>query len=339
MTKDIQTNNTAPASVQPKKKRRGASLIERRNRCGWIFILPFLIGIVLIYAAVIYESFIYSFAQYNAIPAIKGGGYSLTWVGFDNFAKQLMATVDDEGKTFIELIFTSFAQQIIDIVIIIMLSLFVAVLLNQKMIGRTAFRAIFFIPVVVGAGIIAKIDSTAGEILAAMSSLEGIDMGAANGGEGSSGLVSAMDVNMLLGSLGLPSTFTDIIITLVENIYEIVNRAGVQMLIFLSGLQSISPAIYESCSIDGATGWETFWKITFPMLSPMILVNAFYTIIDSFTAESNEVMLAIIEISPNGVPSGEQSAAAWTYFGLVIVSLLLVAFLFRNFVFYNRRND
>ena len=115
MTKDIKTNNTAPASVQPKKTRRGASLIERRNRCGWIFVLPFLIGIVLIYAAVIYESFIYSFAQYNAIPAIKGGGYSLTWVGFDNFAKQMMATVDDEGKTFIELIFTSFAQQIIDI--------------------------------------------------------------------------------------------------------------------------------------------------------------------------------------------------------------------------------
>ena len=340
MTKETKMNNSTLASAPAKKKkRRGASLIERRDRLGWVFILPFLIGLVFLYASVIWESFTYSFAKYNTIPAIRGGGYSLTFVGFDNFASQLMKTVDSEGKTFLELIFTSFAAQIIDIIIIIMFSLFIAVLLNQKMIGRTAFRAIFFIPVVVGAGIIAKIDSTAGEILAAMSSLEGIDMGTANGGQGSSGLVSAMDVNMLLGSLGLPSTFTDIIITLVENIYEIVNRAGVQMLIFLSGLQSISPAIYESCSIDGATGWETFWKITFPMLSPMILVNAFYTIIDSFTAESNEVMLAIIEISPNGVPSGEQSAAAWTYFGLVIVSLLLVAFLFRNFVFYNRRND
>jgi ABC-type sugar transport system permease subunit len=340
MTKETKMNNSTLASAPAKKKkRRGASLIERRDRLGWVFILPFLIGLVFLYASVIWESFTYSFAKYNTIPAIRGGGYSLTFVGFDNFATQLMKTVDTEGKTFLELIFTSFASQIVDIIIIIMFSLFIAVLLNQKMMGRTAFRAIFFIPVVVGAGIIAKIDSTAGEILAAMSSLEGIDMGTANGGQGSSGLVSAMDVNMLLGNLGLPSTFTDIIITLVENIYEIVNRAGVQMLIFLSGLQSISPAIYESCSIDGATGWETFWKITFPMLSPMILVNAFYTIIDSFTAESNEVMLAIIEISPNGVPSGEQSAAAWTYFGLVIVSLLLVAFLFRNFVFYNRRND
>ena len=332
MTKDI---------TSKKKKRKSSSLIERRDRLGWIFILPFLIGLVFLYASVIWESFTYSFAQYNTIPAIKGGGYTLTFVGFDNFSEQLLKVVEGntEGKTYLELIFTSFASQIVDIVIIIMFSLFIAVLLNQKMIGRTAFRAIFFIPVVVGAGIIAKIDATAGEILASMSSLDGIDMGTANGGAGSSGLVSAMDVNMLLGNLGLPTTFTDMIIGLVESIYSIVNRAGVQMLIFLSGLQSISPAIYESCSIDGATGWESFWKITFPMLSPMILVNAFYTIIDSFTAESNEVMQAITALSPNGAPSGLQAALAWTYFGIVIVALLLVALLFKNFVFYNRRND
>ena len=332
MTKEI---------ASQKKKRKSSSLIERRDRLGWVFILPFLIGLVFLYASVIWESFTYSFAQYNTIPAVKGGGYSLTFVGFDNFSEQLLKVVEGntEGKTYLELIFTSFAAQIVDIIIIIMFALFIAVLLNQKMIGRTAFRAIFFIPVVVGAGIIAKIDATAGEILASMSSLEGIDMGTANGGAGASGLVSAMDVSMLLGSLGLPTTFTDMIIGLVESIYSIVNRAGVQMLIFLSGLQSISPAIYESCSIDGATAWESFWKITFPMLSPMILVNAFYTIIDSFTAESNEVMQAIIGLSPNGVPSGAQSALAWTYFGIVIVALLLVALLFKNFVFYNRRND
>ena len=324
-----------------KKKRKSSSLIERRDRLGWIFILPFLIGLVFLYASVIWESFTYSFAHYSVIPAIKGGGYTLQFVGFDNFSEILLKVVEGntEGKTYLEMIFTSFASQIVEIVIIVMFSLFIAVLLNQKMIGRTAFRAIFFIPVVVGAGIIAKIDATASAILDSMASLDGIDMGTANGGNGSSGLVSAMDVNMLLGSLGLPTTFTDMIIGLVESIYSIVNRAGVQMLIFLSGLQSISPAIYESCSIDGASGWESFWKITFPMLSPMILVNAFYTIIDSFTAESNEVMQAITGLSPSGVPSGTQSALAWTYFGIVIVALLLAALLFKNFVFYNRRND
>ena len=315
MTNELKMKKTALASG--KKKHRGASLNEKKSRMGWVFILPFIIGLVFIYASVIYESFIYSFAQYNTIPAIKGGGYSLTWVGFENFTKQLIeTTVNDEGKTFLEMMLTSFAQQILDIIIIIMFSLFIAVLLNQKMVGRAAFRAIFFIPVVVSAGIIAKIDNATNTILESMSSMEGIDLGEVNS---SGGLVNMMDISMMLESLGVGGQFTE--------------------LIFLAGLQSISPSIYESCQMEGATGWETFWKITFPMISPMILANAFYTVIDSFTAESNEVMQAIIDISPNGVPNGQQSAAAWTYFMIVIVTLGLVALICRKFVFYQRRND
>lgn len=335
MTNELKMKKTALASG--KKKHRGASLNEKKSRMGWVFILPFVIGLVFIYASVIYESFIYSFAQYNTIPAIKGGGYSLTWVGFENFTKQLIeTTVNDEGKTFLEMMLTSFAQQILDIIIIIMFSLFIAVLLNQKMVGRAAFRAIFFIPVVVSAGIIAKIDNANNTILESMSSMEGIDLGEVIS---SGGLVNMMDIGMMLESLGVGGQFTELITNLVSNIYNIVNRAGVQMLIFLAGLQSISPSIYESCQMEGATGWETFWKITFPMISPMILANAFYTVIDSFTAESNEVMQAIIDISPNGVPNGQQSAAAWTYFMIVIVTLGLVALICRKFVFYQRRND
>ena len=335
MTNELKMKKTALASG--KKKHRGASLNEKKSRMGWVFILPFVIGLVFIYASVIYESFIYSFAQYNTIPAIKGGGYSLTWVGFENFTKQLIeTTVNDEGKTFLEMMLTSFAQQILDIIIIIMFSLFIAVMLNQKMVGRAAFRAIFFIPVVVSAGIIAKIDNANNTILESMSSMEGIDLGEVNS---SGGLVNMMDIGMMLESLGVGGQFTELITNLVSNIYNIVNRAGVQMLIFLAGLQSISPSIYESCQMEGATGWETFWKITFPMISPMILANAFYTVIDSFTAESNEVMQAIIDISPNGVPNGQQSAAAWTYFMIVIVTLGLVALICRKFVFYQRRND
>ncbi len=338
MTNTTKLNTATPASSK-KKKRRGASLVEKKDRLGWIFILPFVIGFVFLYASVVFESISYSFAQYNVIPAIKGGGYSLTFVGFDNFAKQLVATTGSEGQTYIELIFTSFASQIIDVVIILMFSLFIAVLLNTKMPGRTVFRAIFFVPVVVGAGIIAKIDASASSILDSMASLDGIDMGTSQGGQQASGLVSSMDVEMLLMSLGLGGSMTDMVVQLVERIYEIVNRSGVQMLIFLAGLQGISPSVYESCQMEGATAWETFWKITFPMISPMILVNAFYTIIDSFTAESNEVMQTIVGLSPDGVPSGGQSAAAWTYFGIVIVALGLVALVCKNFVFYDRKND
>jgi ABC-type sugar transport system permease subunit len=109
------------------------------------------------------------------------------------------------------------------------------------------------------------------------------------------------------------------------------------MLIFLAGLQSISPAIYEACKIDGATGWETFWKVTFPMISPMILVNAVYTIIDSFTTESNTVMSYITKIT-NKVGDSVSTAMAWIYFLIVVLILLVVAGVMSMFVFYQRKD-
>ena len=110
------------------------------------------------------------------------------------------------------------------------------------------------------------------------------------------------------------------------------------MLIFLAGLQSISPAIYEACRIDGATAWETFWKITFPMISPMILVNAVYTIIDSFTTESNVVMTFISSVYEK--PDGDvlSSAMSWIYFLIVIGIIALFAGIFSSVVFYQRKD-
>ena len=125
----------------------------------------------------------------------------------------------------------------------------------------------------------------------------------------------------------------------INNIYSIVNRSGVQMLIFLAALQSISPAIYESCKIDGATAWETFWKITFPMISPMILVNAVYTIIDSFTTDSNQVMTYISGVYSRTGGMVLSSAMSWIYFLIVILIVAVIAGIFSAFVFYGRKND
>ena len=110
------------------------------------------------------------------------------------------------------------------------------------------------------------------------------------------------------------------------------------MLIFLAGLQSISPSIYEACKIDGATGWETFWKVTFPMISPMILVNAVYTIIDSFTTESNVVMTFIAKVYEK--PDGDvlSSAMSWIYFLIVIGIIAIVAGICSSVVFYQRKD-
>ena len=110
------------------------------------------------------------------------------------------------------------------------------------------------------------------------------------------------------------------------------------MLIYLAGLQSISPAIYESCDIDGATAWETFWKITFPMISPMILVNSIYTVIDSFTSQSNQVMTYISTVYDQAGGNVLSSAMAWIYFLIVLVIIGLVAAILSAYVFYQKRD-
>ena len=329
-------NNT----VETKKKRKRASLNERKALKGWIFVLPYIIGMIAVYIPVIIESISYSLADYRVIPAIQGGGYTLSWVGFDNFEKVFSLVIDSKtGETFLEMMFTNLLQQVIDIVAILMLSLFIAVLLNQKMIGRAAFRAIFFIPVVVGAGIMTKIDATSAEVLSTASGmLEEIDTGSVAGG-GLGGIASMMDISALFSNLGFGSELVKIVSDLVANIMNIVNRSGVQMLIFLAGLQSISPSIYESCQVEGASAWEIFWKITLPMLSPMILANAIYTVVDAFTSESNAVMNHIIGDAGAISPDPVQSAKAWLYFAVVALCLLLVVGICSTFVFYQRRND
>ena len=330
-------NNTA---AQTKRKHKGASLNARKARMGWLFVLPFIVGMLLVYLPVMIESLGYSFASYSKVAAVQGGGYTLTWVGFDNYREVFSLTVDSSsGETFIEMLFKSLGSHAIDIIAILMLSLFIAVLLNTKMLGRAAFRAIFFIPVVVGAGIITRIDATSAEILATASGvLEGIDQGAVDGG-GFSSIASAMDIGAMFENLGIGSGLVGIVSGLVENIFSIVNRSGVQMLIFLAGLQSISPSVYESCQVEGASAWEIFWKITLPMISPMILTNAIYTVIDAFTSESNAVMINILGEELTLSPDPIQSAKAWLYFAVVALALILVSAICSSFVFYQRRND
>ena len=170
-----------------------------------------------------------------------------------------------------------------------------------------------------------------------MDSAEGIDDG--SGQSAASDIISMMDVEKMFSGMAVGQGLVKYVTVAINNIYGIVNRSGVQMLIFLSGLQSISPAIYESVQIDGATSWETFWKITFPMISPMILVNAIYTIIDSFTTDSNVVMKFISGIYNSG---GDglviSSAMAWVYFLIVIGIIAVVAAVFSAYVFYQRRD-
>ncbi len=305
------------------KKRKIASLDKRKARAGWIFVLPFLIGFVCVYLPIITDSIWLAFNELTILPE----GYALTFIGLENFEYALL-----EDANFVQKLVTGIGELVFEVPAILLFSLFMAVLLNQKMAGRAAFRAIFFLPVVLSTGIMESIEIS--NILGSSMGDASIDDG--SGGSASEGIVSALDVEALFANMKVGQELVKYVVDIINDIYSIVNRSGVQMLIFLSGLQSISPAIYEACKIDGATGWETFWKITFPMISPMILVNAVYTIIDAFTTESNTVMAYISSVSVESKVEG--AAMSWMYFLIVVAILAAVAGIMSMFVFYQRRD-
>ncbi|MBQ3004289.1 MAG: sugar ABC transporter permease [Clostridia bacterium] len=323
----------SPVDTMPKKS-KGKSLARTKARSGWVFVSPFLIGFLLIYLPMIVESLEFSFTR---IEIQREGGYELAFVGLDHYRYALFENTD-----FVRTLGSSIGQLAFNVPAIVVFSLFVAVLLNQKMRGRAIFRAIFFIPVIVSTGIIEYIDlqdqmaEISGEIANG-----GGGISAETGGESSSTgneIVSMMDVAKYFQGMAIGRELVAYVVDIVNGVYEIVNKSGVQMLIFLSGLQSISPAIYESCQMDGATAWETFWKITFPMISPMILVNAVYTVIDSFTAQDNTMMSFINTIYEGSKGQERATAMSWLYFLVVILILLAIAGIMGGYVFYQRRD-
>ncbi len=321
MTKDV----TVKA---PKKRRKAASLDKKKARAGWVFVLPFVIGFLLVYLPILWDSVRFSFYH---VSSQAGGGMILDWVGFENYTDALFVNPD-----YIQNLVSGLGQMAFDIPAIVIFSLFMAVLLNTKMVGRAVFRAIFFIPVILSTGFMAALESS-NMLSSYMDSTEGIADG--SGQSASSDIISVLDFENLFDQMKVGTEIVAVVIGVVNNIYDVVNRSGVQMLIFLAGLQSISPAIYESCQIDGASGWETFWKITFPMISPMILVNAVYTIIDSFTSESNQIMRFIDSVYTGEINGNTiSSAMSWMYFIIVILIVAAVAGIFSAYVFYQRRD-
>ena len=306
-----------------KKRRRKVSLDSRKARAGYVFTLPFIIGVLLVYLPILVDSLWMTF--HTIQPQTE------EYV-FNNF--QYYKEAFTSSNAFAANLLAGLQELVFEVPAIIIFSLFIAVVLNGKMLGRAAFRAIFFVPVIISTGLM---DSINAQDQMTEDSMDGIDNGMQNGNEEDSAnqIISTLDVEMIFRSMKLGGQLVDVIVQLVNDIYNIINYSGVQMLIFLAALQSVSPAIYEACRVDGATGWETFWKVTFPMISPMILVNGIYTIIDSFTRRTNPVM---VYIDTQVVDIYHQNTMSWIYFTIVILILAIFAGVASSFIFYQRRD-
>ena len=309
-----------------KKRKKTVSLDKKKARAGWIFVLPFIIGLVFVYFPIVFESL-----EQSLFYKVPGDATARV---FNKFASYYEAFFNADTSGFAQALFTSVGEIILDIPMILLFSLFMAVLLNQKIGGRALFRAIFFVPVILSTGIMESIDASA--VLDTMSNAGGIDDGSGSSAAGE--IVDAVDLQKFFNGISLTDGMLEYVTNAINDIFNIVNRSGVQMLIFLAGLQSISPAIYESVQIDGASAWETFWKITFPMISPMILVNAVYTVIDAFTVDSTVMTyISTLKLTEVEKTTAISTAMSWIYFLLVIAILGILVAVLSAYTFYQKK--
>lgn len=266
------------------KRKRKLTLLQRRKMTGFLFILPWLVGFLIFYVRSIFMAGQFAFSELT-MDAVNGG-YKLTSVGLENLRYAFRV-----HGTFKQILTTSVLDMVIDVPLITFFSLFMAILLNKNFKGRTIVRAIFFLPIIMNSGAI-----TAAMDLSAQMMQGGISSQAAEmltSSTQASGTL-ALDIDFFIDtfmSLGLPVTFIGYIIAAVTRINDIIAASGVQIIIFIAALQSIPGSMYEVAKIEGATGYETFWKVTLPMVMPHIITNVVYTIVDSFT-ESGVVDLA-----------------------------------------------
>ena len=244
----------------------------RKKIIGLLFVSPFIIGFFSFYLRGLYQSVSFTLSNITVGQGALAG-YSLDFAGLKHF---LFAFT--EHGSFKQDLTESIGNMLIDVPLIIFFSLFMALLLNQQFKGRTMVRAVFFLPVILNSEAIrAAIDMARAMMMGGMSPMSADIVQASSGGKIDMGYYLYM-----LRELALPAGLLDYLVGAVSRINRIITASGVQLVIFIAALQSISPSLYEVAKIEGATAYETFWKITFPMVSPLIVTNIVYTVVDSF---------------------------------------------------------
>ena len=261
-----------------KKKKSKLTLSRKRSMKGFLFIVPWLIGFLWFYLRSLIMTVQFSLSDLTVAP---GGGYTLDYVGFDNFLYAFRA-----HGSFKQILTSSVGDMLIDVPLITFFSLMVAMLLNKKFKGRTLMRAIFFLPVILNSeAILAAMKVSASMMMGGLSSA------GAEVAESVSAGVSVEYYVQMFSNLGLPMGLVEYVVGAVGRISDIINASGVQIIIFIAALQSIPSSMYEVAKIEGATAYETFWKVTFPMVMPHIITVVVYTVVDSFV-NSEVVTLA-----------------------------------------------
>jgi carbohydrate ABC transporter membrane protein 1, CUT1 family (TC 3.A.1.1.-) len=250
---------------------------------------------------------------------IGAGSFDMILAGISNYVRAF--TVDTE---FTRLLAEEIGRMTYNSLAIMVFSFFVALILNQKFKGRALVRAIFFLPVILSSGVILGIEYDNSLLAGIQDTIQQ--------STGNASITGAIE--KILMTSGIGGEVFDIVFEIVDGVYDVAIASGIQIIIFLSGLQTISTSMYEAADIDGCTKWESLWKITFPMISPLFLVNWIYTIVDFCMRSDNEVMEKISDTMIVDLNYGFASAMAWSYFLIVIAIIGISSLIISKGVYY-----
>ena len=293
-----------------KREKKPLPLERRIRRTGFYFLLPWLFGVITLFL----------------VPFIQTVGWSFmdkdqtAYVGLNNYG-EAFGNVARGGRPFPQNLLEVIPDTLINTVIILVFSFFIALILNQKFRGRAIARGLFFLPVIVASSIVISIIQ--GDVFTARM------MGSDNSAMFQTGQISDLLFQIMPPDVAM--TITNVL----SNIFDLVWKSGIQIILFLSGLQAIPASYYEVCSIEGANAWDSFWKITAPMVTPSILLVTVYSIIDSFTDSSNIIMQDITEQVRSNLQYGVASAMSMVFIIIIGLILGLIMLCMSKMIFYN----
>ena len=287
--------------------KKPGKLMKNQQKAGYLFVIPWVIGFIIFFLKPLVQSFWYSFNDVT----MGTDGLESSFTGLENYKYLLL-----QDSSFLTNLWTVTSAMLRQVVICTVLSLFIAVVLVQKFRGRTLYRAILFLPIIMTSGVVY--------------SMVGSVVGSAGlSGTGNAYLYSSSSLTTLMIQGGISRSVVTAITGFIDSIFSMIPNCGVPILLYISGLQKIPDSYYEAARIEGANSWEIFWRITVPKIAPVIFLNIVYIIVDATTAyggtSGGNIMMAAIETMGFGktMKFGMSSAMAWMYFGVTALFLLI----------------
>lgn len=289
------------------KKKFHISYSTQRKLLGFTFLIPFLLGFLMFFAMPLYRTVFYSFQQ---ITIDEVGQMQFKFIGFQNYVNLFTTEVSTAKTQMLRVLADENSYILINTPLVTLLSLFLALLANRQFRGRAVVRMIFFLPIILGLEVVTDM----------LTVTTGSDWVQAGGGLFAQSLVA----RMLIRYTSIPTQYLMPIISFVEDIFSVISRCGVQTLVFLAALQSISPSMYEVAKIEGATGYETFWKVTIPSILHIVVFVVIYTIVDLFLTSQIAEEAYSFAFSQNKIGVGSALSVVYIINVLVILGLVLL---------------